>query len=201
MRLPSESKQQLFLKSLFQENLLLRSGMGMVLAVTATVNTDQAFFVGGIALLIIIFNSLMTSILSDIFHYVWPMWIRVMVTSIILSLLIIAFEDKIASLPGHTAWLLLTLIACPLAYARSKVFAESSTPGRALYDAAGAGLGLVLALLGIALIREVSGFGSLGNLALFSAPPLPMMRQAFGGFTAAALVIVIFRLLAKKFTL
>lgn len=198
MRLPSESKQQLFLKSLFRENLLLHSGMGMVLAVLATIHTAQAFFVGGLALLIIIFNSLLTSILSDVFHYLWPLWMRVLFTSIILAFLVIAFGDRIANLPGTTSLALLTLIACPLVYARSRVFAESSTPGRALYDAAGAGLGLVLALLGIALIREITGFGVLGNLVLFSTPPLPLMRETFGGFTATALAMFVFRLLSNK---
>ncbi len=194
MRLPSESKQQLFLKNLVQENCLLNSGLGVVLAVTATVSTEQAFFVGSLALLSIMLNSLAASVLSDVFRVRITVWFRVLATAIVLSLLSLAFSDKIGRLPSMTHLAVMVISVSPLTYARSRAFADIATPGRALFDAAGAGIGLAAAILLIAVFRESLGTGTLGSLALFPTPPLPIMAGTAGGFLATAAAMVLFRL-------
>lgn len=198
MRLPSESKQQLFLKNLLPENCLLSSGLGVALAVLATVNTEQAFFVGSIALLAVLFNSLAASVLSDVFRLRLPLWFRVMATALLLSLLSVLFEDKLARLPEMTRLAVMIISAVPVTYARSKAFADGASPGRALFDAAGAGIGLVSALMAISIIREPAGSGTLGSLTLFPAPPLPLMAETAGGFLATAAAMAIFRLASPE---
>lgn len=194
MRLPSESKQQLFIKNLWQENCLLGSGLGITLAVLATVNTDQAFFVGSLALMAIIFNSLAASVLNDIFRFSPPMWLRVLATAILLSLLIASFSQRFDQLPPLTKLAVMLLAISPLTYARSKAFSDQATPGRALYDAAGSGIGLVVALLLVSIIRETLGAGTLGAITLFPKPPLPLLARTFGGFLVTATVMTVFRL-------
>lgn len=194
MRLPSESKQQLFLKNLFQENSLLNSGLGVMLAVLATVSTEQAFFVGSLALLALMFNSLASSVLSDVFRLRLPLWARITATALLVSLLSSVFSPKLSRLPSMTAIAVMLISVSPLTYARSLAFADNSTPGRALFDAAGAGTGLVAALLAVAAVREALGAGTLGTLQLFASPPLPVLGQTLGGFLATAAVMVSFRL-------
>ena len=197
MRLPSETKQQLFLKSFFRENSLLYSGLGVFLAVLGTVNTDQAFFLGSVVLLLILVNSFLSSLLSDIFRIRLSRWAQVLITSLLLSILASLLEARIQRLPETTPLALLLLSASPLAYARSQALAAGTTPGRAIFDAAGAGLGIVAALLLISLVREVFGLGHLGGLAIFQAPPLPLLTRTVGGFLATAVAVVLFRLVAR----
>lgn len=194
MRLPSESKQQLFLKNLLPENCLLGSGLGVTLAVLATVNTDQAFFVGSLALLAVIFNSLAASLLGDVFRLRPPMWLRILASTALISLLIVSFSDKIGRLPPLTNVAVAILAVSPLAYARSRAFADGATPGRALFDAAGYGIGLVAALLAVGIVREILGSGTLGALTLFPQPPLPLLARTFGGFLVTAAAMAVFRL-------
>ncbi len=194
MRLPSESKQQLFLKNLLQENCLLGSGLGVTLSVLSTVNTDQAFFVGSLALLAVIFNSLTASMLGDIFRLRPPMWLRVLASAVLISLLTVSFSEKIVRLPPLTNVAVAILAVSPLTYARSLTFADSATPGRALFDAAGYGIGLVAALLAVGMVRETLGSGTLGALILFPQPPLPLLARTFGGFLVTAAAIALFRL-------
>lgn len=194
MRLPSESKQQLFLKNLLQENCLLGSGLGVTLAVLATVNTDQAFFVGSLALLAVIFNSLTASVLGDIFRLKPPMWLRVLASAFLISLLTVSFSEKIGRLPPLTDVAVAILAVSPLTYARSRAFADNATPGRALFDAAGYGIGLVAALLAVGMVREALGLGTLGAMTLFPKPPLPLLSRTFGGFIVTALAMSVFRL-------
>jgi hypothetical protein len=49
-------------------------------------------------------------------------------------------------------------------------------------------------MLLIAAFREALGSGTLGSLALFPAPPLPLMAGTAGGFLATAAAMVLFRL-------
>lgn len=194
MRLPSESKQQLFLKNLFQENCLLNSGLGMALSVMATVNTEQAFFVSSLAMLAMICNSLASSILSDVFRLRLPLWARVMATALLVCLLLSVFAPKLALLPPMTAIALMLISVSPLTYARSLAFADGSTPGRSLFDAAGAGAGLVAAMLAVAAVREALGAGTLGALRLFASPPLPALSHVLGGLLVTAAAVSLFRL-------
>ena len=198
MRLPSESKQQLFLKNLFRENCLLNSGLGMLLAVLATVNTEQAFFVGSLAMMAMICNSLVSSVLSDVFRLRLPVWARVMATALLVSLLLSVFAPKISRLPPLTAIALMLISVSPLTYARSLAFADGSTPGRSLFDAAGAGAGLVAAMLAVAAVREALGAGTLGALQLFASPPLPALGQTMGGFLLTAAAMASFRLAKRR---
>jgi Na+-transporting NADH:ubiquinone oxidoreductase subunit NqrD len=201
MRLPSESKQQLFLKNLIQENCLLSSGLGVIMGVLATVNTDQAFFVASLALLAIMFNSLLASVLSDVFRIQLPLWFRVLATALLLSLLCLALDERISRLPATTRMAVMILSLTPLTYARSKTFADGATPSRALFDAAGSGLGLAAAMLSIGVVREILGSGTLGATALFASPPLPMLEKTFGGFLITAAAIIAFRLANNRASL
>ncbi len=195
MRLPSESKQQLFLKNLIPENALLSSGLGITLGVMATVNTDQAFFVGSLALAAIIINSLLASVSSDIFHLKPARWVHILLTACLLSALVNSFNENISRMPPLTPLAVLTLSVSPLPYARAKAMALNASPGRSLFDAAGSGLGLMAAMLGIALIREILGSGSLGSVAIFATPPLPLLEQTIGGFLITAFAMILYRFL------
>jgi electron transport complex protein RnfE len=143
-------------------------------------------------------NSLVSSVLSDVFRFRLPLWSRVLATALLLSLLSAAFAPKLLRLPALTSIAVMIISVSPLTYARARAFADDSTPGRALFDAAGSGVGLVAAMLAIASVREALGSGTLGALSLFSSPPIPMLGQAFGGFLITAAAMAAFRMASAR---
>jgi Na+-translocating ferredoxin:NAD+ oxidoreductase RnfE subunit len=194
MRLPSETKQQLFLKNLFSENGLLYTGTGIFLAVAGTQTTEQAFFLSSICLTLILINCIASSIAGDIFQYRIPLRTMVIISSIILAGVAVAFSEQLTKLPENSKILLFLLSVSPLVYSRSLAFSHTTSLGRAVFDAAGQGCGVLLAMFFIAIIREFVGQGSLGGTLLFRHAPWQMISAPMGGMIITAFAVIAFRL-------
>lgn len=198
MRLPSESKQQLFLKNLWSENPVMFSGLGIFLAVAGTSTVSQAFFLGAVVLLLLLFNSLVSSAVGELFQKKVPLWPQVVLTSVVLSGLALFLSGAWAALPDNTKILYALLAASPLVYSRSQLLSYNTTVDRALFDAAGTGVGTVFVLLLIALVRQLTGQGSLAGFTVFPRAPWPLMNTLFGGILLTGATLVIFNLTRYK---
>jgi Na+-transporting NADH:ubiquinone oxidoreductase subunit NqrD len=198
MRLPSESKQQLFLKNLWSENPVLFSGLGIFLAVAGTSSVSQAFFLGGIVLFLLMFNSLVSSTVGELFQKKISLWPQVLLTSIMLAVLALFLPGAFAALPGNTTILYALLAASPLVYSRSQLLSYNTTIDRALFDAAGTGVGTVFALLAIALVRQVAGQGRLAGMTVFHQAPWPLINTMFGGILLTGIMLVTFNIVKNK---
>ena len=198
MRLPSESKQQLFLKNLWSENPVMFSGLGIFLAVAGTSTVSQAFFLGGIVLLLLMFNSLVSSVVGELFQKKIPLWPQVFFTSLMLSVLALFLDGAFASLPDNTRILYALLAASPLVYSRSQLLSYNTTIDRALFDAAGTGVGTLFVLVFIALVRQVVGQGSMASFAIFPQAPWPLLSTMFGGILLTGTLLVIFNLVKNR---
>jgi Na+-transporting NADH:ubiquinone oxidoreductase subunit NqrD len=198
MRLPSESKQQLFLKNLWSENPVMFSGLGIFLAVAGTATIGQAFFLGAIVLLLLLFNSLVSSAVGELFQKKVSLWPQVILTSIVLSALALFMFDAFAVLPDNTRLLYALLAASPLVYSRSQLLSYNTTIDRALFDAAGTGVGTVFVLVLIALVRQVVGQGSMASFAVFPQAPWPLLSTMFGGILLTGTMLVIFNLVKNR---
>jgi Na+-transporting NADH:ubiquinone oxidoreductase subunit D len=194
MRLPSESKQQLFIKNLFSENGLLFSGTGIFLAVAGTRTTEQAFFLGSICLALILVNSIASSIAGDIFRYRIPLWAMALASAVMLAVIGSSFAARLSHLPEHTVTIMYLLAAGPVVFSRAQAFSHTTSLGRAMFDAAGQGVGILLVMMAVAFVRELIGKGYLSGGLLFSRPPWPMLGLAFGGMLLTALAMVIYRI-------
>lgn len=194
MRLPSETKQQLFIKNLLSENGILFTGAGIFLTVAGTQTSEQAFFLGSICLALILLNSILSSIAGELFQYRIPLRAMVFICSVILSLLAYGFSDILLRLPGNTKILMFLLSASPLVFSRARAFSHATSPSRAIFDAAGQGCGILLVLVAIAFVREMIGSGTMGGSKIFSDPPWALMSSNMGGMILTALGILVFRL-------
>jgi len=193
MRLPSESKQQLFIKNLLSENGLLFSGTGIFLAVAGTQTTEQAFFLGSVCLALILINSIASSIAGDLFRYRIPLWVMALASAIILAAIGSAFAVKLSHLPGHTLIIMYLLAAGPVVFSRARAFSHTTSLGRAVFDAAGQGTGILLVMTVIAFARELIGRGYLAGGKLWDNPPWPAMGAVCGGMLLTFMAVVIYR--------
>jgi len=198
MRLPSESKQQLFLKNLWSENPVMFSGLGIFLAVAGTATVSQAFFLGAIVLLLLLFNSLVSAVVGELLQKKVGLWPQVILTSLVLSALSLFLTNAFAALPENTVILYALLAASPLVYSRSQLLSYNTTIDRALFDAAGTGVGTVAVLLALALVRQLTGQGRLANLIVFPRAPWPLLNTMFGGILLTGILLVIFNLVKYR---
>jgi electron transport complex protein RnfE len=193
MRLPSESKQQLFLKSMIPENAVLFSGLGIFLAVAGTQTLHQAFFLGSVALALMLASSFIAAALNELVQQRTGLWPLVLLSALAITLIKSLFQARLGQLPPDTGIVLSLLAVSPVVYYRALNVTSSTTIGRALFDAAGAGIGQLAVLLAIGLLRELLGQGTVGQSPVLSRLPLPWLGTVMGGLVLTAAAIALFR--------
>jgi len=174
------------------------SGLGIFLAVAGTATVSQAFFLGAIVLLLLLFNSLVSAVVGELLQKKVGLWPQVILTSLVLSALSLFLTNAFAALPENTVILYALLAASPLVYSRSQLLSYSTTIDRALFDAAGTGVGTVAVLLALALVRQLAGQGRLANLIVFPRAPWPLLNTMFGGILLTGILLVIFNLVKYR---
>jgi Na+-translocating ferredoxin:NAD+ oxidoreductase RnfE subunit len=198
MRLPSESKQQLFLKSLIPENPVLYSGLGVMLAVAGTETLAQAFFLGSMALALILLTSLVSALASELLLQRAPLWLLVMLCALLIAVARRLFQARLNELPPVTGIVLYLLAVSPVVFTRARSVTANSTVGRALFDAAGTGIGLVGVMAAAGFLRELLGRGTVGQAQVTNQPPAPWMGTMLGGLLLCAAAIALFRLARRR---
>jgi len=193
MRLPSESKQQLFLKSMVPENAVLFSGLGIFLAVAGTATAYQAFFLGSVALALMLVTSFVAAVVNELVQRKTPLWTLVLLASLIVTLIRVLFQARLNQLPSDTGIVVSLLAVSPVVYSRALNVTSSTTVGRALFDASGAGLGQLAVLLAIGFLRELLGLGTVGQAVVIGRSPLPWLSTVLGGLLLTAAAIALFR--------
>lgn len=194
MRLPSESKQQLFLKSLIPENPVLYSGLGVMLVVAGTETVAQAFLLGSAALALILLCSLVSALVQELLQQRTPLWLLVMLSALVIALIRHLYQARLHELPPVTGIVMYLLAVSPVVVSRARSVTSNSTVGRALFDAAGTGAGLIAVMAAAGFLRELLGRGTVGQARVIGQPPAPWMGTMLGGLLLCAAAIALFRL-------
>ena len=179
-------------RGIWRENPVFRQFLGLcpTLAVTNTVANSLAM---GIATFAVLVGS---SLLVSSFKRAIPEAVRLATYILIIAtwvtvadLVMQALVPDIEKALG--AYVYLIVVNC-IILARQEAFASRQPVGRSLLDAAGTGLGNVLALLLMGTVREIVGSGSFLGIRLFGAhyQPWAVMQLPPGGFFAIGVILL-----------
>lgn len=181
-----------FLRGVWRENPVFRQLLGLcpALAVTNTVANSLAM---GIATFFVLVGS---SLLVSTFKRLIPEAVRLS-TYILIIATWVTVADMVMEATVPTvhkslgAFVYLIVVNCMI-LGRQEAFASRQPPGRSFLDAAGAGLGFIIALLLMGGIREVLGAGSFLGYGLFgpSFEPWVIMVLPPGGFLAIGIILL-----------
>ena len=96
-------------------------------------------------------------------------------------------------------YLALIVVNC-IVLGRAEMFASKNTVGASILDGAGMGLGFTLALLCMAIVREVFGAGSFAGMEIpfISDYTVPILVSPPGGFFVFGVLIALVSVLGKK---
>lgn len=201
------SKLWIVLKGIIAENpvLVLVLGTCPVLAVSTSV--VSAISMGIAATLVLICSNVIISLLRKIIPDTVriPCYIVVIAGFVtIIQMLLQAFLPDIYTLLG--TWLALIVVNC-IILGRAEMYARKNGPLNSALDGLGMGIGFLLALLAMALIREVLGTGMIELKALgleaIKIPVLteyniPILTSAPGGFLVYGILIAIVNAIGPK---
>ena len=189
-----------FLRGIWRENPVLIQMLGLcpALAVTNTVANSIAM---GVATFFVLMGS---SLLVSIFKRWVPHEVRIS-TYILIIATFVTIADMLLQAAVPTvhkalgAFVGLIVVNCMI-LSRQEAFASRQPLGRSLLDAAGTGLGFILALLMMGAVREILGNGTFLGLSLFGPnfEPWVIMILPPGGFLTLGLWLLVLSWIQRR---
>jgi len=167
--MPAPKTSRVFLDGVWYENPIFRQVLGIcsTLAVTNLLKNTLVMVVG------LIWAAAMSNMTFSLLRNVTPRRIRIMVEVLVISTYVIllhlalqAYLPEISRDLGPYVGLIIT--NCIL-MGRLEAFASSNPPWPSFVDGVGCGVGYGFILIGIAVIREMAGFGTLLGIPVLGA--------------------------------
>ena len=211
------SKLSIFLRGIIAENPVLILVLGTCPAIAVSTSIVSAISMGLAATVVLLGSNVVISLLRKISpdSVRIPCYIVVIATFVTLvEMLLHAFAEPIYNLLG--IWLPLIVVNC-IVLGRAEMFARKNTALDSALDGLGMGIGFLVALLAMALVREILGEGTiLKGLESFGIQPIsllfraaedgsmlydfriPILAQAPGGFLVFGIMIAIMNKLTEK---
>ena len=204
------NKLAIFLRGIIAENPVLILVLGTCPALATSTSMFQAISMGFAATAVLVCSNLVISLLRKIIPDTVriPCYIVVIASFVTaVQMLLQAFLPPVYDILG--AWLSLIVVNC-IVLGRAEMFARKNGPLDSALDGLGMGIGFLVALLGMATIREVLGAGTiLSGLDAFGIEAIkipfiydiriPILTEAPGGFLVYGILIAIMnKITAKK---
>lgn len=192
---------RIFMNTLWHDNPICRMVLGIcsTLAVTNRLNNAVAMGLG------VTFTMAFSSTVLSVIRNVVPRRVRMIIYMIVISTCVIvvdrylkAYFPDISEAMGPYVGLIIT--NC-IIMGRAESYAALNKPFASFIDALGAGFGYTFALLVIAAVRELLGFGSLFNVNVLGPnwTSWVIMIMAPGAFLVLGVFIWILRAIQKSY--
>ena len=160
-----------FLKGIIQENPLFVSILGTCPALATTKTVEAALGMGILFTIVLICSSVLVSLLRKLIseEIRTPAYIVIIATFVtIVKMMTNAFLPELYSTLG--VFISLIVVNC-IVLGRAEAYASKNTVFDSLIDALGMGVGYTLAIIAMALFREILGTGAFSFGAIFSFIP------------------------------
>nr|MBQ8890995.1 electron transport complex subunit E [Clostridia bacterium] len=214
----NKSKLSIFLRGIIAENPVLILVLGTCPAIAVSTSIVSAISMGLAATVVLLGSNVVISLLRKIIPDTVriPCYIVVIAAFVTLvEMLLHAFVEPIYNLLG--IWLPLIVVNC-IVLGRAEMFARKNNPLDSALDGLGMGIGFLVALLSMAIFREILGEGTiLKGLESFNVQPInllfkiaedgtmvydfriPILAKAPGGFLVFGILIAVMnKITAKK---
>ena len=205
MKKEKTSKASIFLKGLIAENPVLVLVLGTCPALAQTGSFINALGMGVAATVVLISSNTAISALRKIIPDTVriPCYIVVIAAFVTLVQMVMnAYFPAIYDMLG--VFLSLIVVNC-IILGRAEMFARKNTVFDSILDGAGMGIGFLIALAALAIIREVFGAGTLTvipdkpiRIPILNKYNLPIFTAAPGGFLVFGILIAIVNKIGPK---
>jgi len=185
-----------FLRGVWRENPVLVQLLGLCPALAVTNSVENALAMGLATFFVLMGSSLLVSSAKKLI----PKEVRISAYILIIATFVTIADMVLAAIVPEIhkalgAFIALIVVNCMI-LGRQEAFASKRPVGRAALDAAGTGLGFIIAMVMIGGLREVLGNGTFLGVALFGQgfePWIVMILPPGGFFTLGVLLLVFAR--------
>ena len=210
MREGKKSTKLNFLKGLLVENPLFVSVLGTCPALATTKTIEAAIGMGILFSIVLIFSNVLISLIRKLVpdEVRTPCYIVVIATFVtMVKMLSNAFLPELYSTLG--VFISLIVVNC-IVLGRAEAYASKNGPFDSFIDALGMGVGYTLAILSIAIFREVLGTGYITFGKIFTFIPyfqIPILTKEYaiklftmpsGAFIVFALILAVIAFITNR---
>ena len=193
-------KFSIFLKGLIAENPVLVLVLGTCPTLAQTGSVIAALSMGIAATIVLVCSNVVISLLRKIIPDTVriPCYIVVIASFVtVVQLVMQAYLPSLYSMMG--VYLALIVVNC-IILGRAEMFASKNNVADSALDGLGMGLGFLIALLAMAIIREVFGAGSFAGIEIpfLVDYKIPILVQAPGGFLVFGILIAVINKIGPK---
>ena len=182
------------------ENPTIVLMLGMCPTLAVTTSAINGIGMGLSSMAVLIFSNLIISLMRNIIpdEVRLPAYIVIVATLVtIVDLIMQAYTPEIYASLG--IYIPLIVVNC-IILGRAEAYANKATPGLAVMDGIGMGIGFTLSLLAIGLVREVLGAGQFFGHEFIkdSVLPIAIFGKAPGAFLVMAVLVAVVNALHIK---
>lgn len=185
------------IEGLFKKNPVFILALGLVPAVAVASTALEGWILGLITAVVLLVATIINHVLAPFF----PANRGAVIKSIVLIVLVVVAQNTLLAM--NPAWVASLGIFLPLIVVNSMVLKAAEGKGslaQALWGSLGQGLGFILALVVIGVIREFLGLGTFfGKQVLTgSLPPLALASGVPGGLIIVGLLMAVVNKVTKQ---
>ena len=194
------NKLMIFLKGLIIENPVLVLILGTCPTLAQTTSVMNALSMGLAATVVLLCSNVVISALRNIIpdtvripSYIVIIAAFVTMVQLVMQAYLPAFYEMMG------VYLALIVVNC-IILGRAEMFARKNNVIDSAIDGVGMGLGFLLALFAMAVVREVFGAGSFAGITIpvLSNYRIPILAQAPGGFLVFGILIAVVNKIGVK---
>ena len=202
------SKLWTLVKGIIVENPVLVLVLGTCPAIGASKEIVSAAILGIAATIILICSNAMISLLRKVIPDTVriPCYIVVIASFVTLVMMVCEAVLPLEVYDVIKSWLMLTVVNC-IILGRAEMFARKNKVFDSVLDGLGMGIGFLVALLAMAVIREILGSGmiklsdfGIDNIVIPGLVDfcIPSLKEAPGGFLVYGILIAIVNVIGPK---
>ena len=183
-----------FLEGIWKQNPTFVMVLGMCPTLAVTTSAINALSMGVATLFVLVFSCLLISLMRNII----PKEVRIATYNVIIATFVTVVDYAIQAISlklydALGAFIQLIVVNC-IILGRAEAHASKNTPVNAMLNALGVGIGFIIGLSSLGVVREILGAGKLFGFSLFGADfqPWVVMVLPPGGFFVLGSWLLVF---------
>lgn len=183
-----------FLEGIWKQNPTFVMVLGMCPTLAVTTSAINALSMGVATLFVLVFSCLLISLMRNII----PKEVRIATYIVIIATFVTVVDYAIQAISlklydALGAFIQLIVVNC-IILGRAEAHASKNTPVNAMLNALGVGIGFIIGLSSLGVVREILGAGKLFGFSLFGADfqPWVVMVLPPGGFFVLGSWLLVF---------
>ncbi len=181
-----------FLRGIWRENPVLIQMLGLCPALAVTNTVENSLAMGLATFFVLLFSSLFVSLLKKFIPHEVRISTYILIIATFVTVADMTLEAVVPGIHKALGAFISRIVVNCMILGRQEAFASKRPVGRALIDAVGTGIGFLIALTMMGLVREVLGNGSILGVPVFGEnfEPWIVMILPPGGFLTLGFILL-----------